>query len=93
MGYFSNGTEAQMYIEDWCVNCHHWKDKNDGREYGCPVWDLHLLYVGEKKQQPLLDELIPRSKDKIGNLRCTMFVDLRFRKRVPRNQTSLFKEK
>ena len=41
MGSFSNGTEGMIYQEQWCFNCVNYKD------YGCPIWDLHLLWVSD----------------------------------------------
>ncbi len=69
MGYFSNGTEGDMYIEKYCCNC-----INYGGEYDiCPVWGLHLDWNGYDDKQFMLDELIPRDKDGY-NLQCTMFI-------------------
>ena len=54
MGHFSNGTEGEIYQERYCFRCVHWND-----DYGCPVWFLHELHVGEKGWQATLDKLIP----------------------------------
>lgn len=74
MGYFSNGAEGMDYQNKWCDRCLH-----DNYEKGvfCPVWGLHLMhgYTGSPERQAALDELIPRTKDGLGNERCKMFVD------------------
>lgn len=63
MAYFSNGTEGQMYEERYCNRCVHRDD-----EYGCPIWNLHFAYVGEKRWQTTLDRLIPMVPKKIKGL-------------------------
>ena len=77
MGYFSNGTEGDVYQEAYCFRCAHWRDDDDGRGPGCPVWDAHLLYAYEEADsgsnaEAILDLLIPRSG--ISNERCRLFV-------------------
>lgn len=73
MGYFSNGTEGDMYEADYCNNCVH-----QDPDRGCPVWDAHLFFSYElcnEKDHPgkvMLDMFIPR--EGIENKRCTMFV-------------------
>lgn len=54
MGHFSNGTDGEMYQEKYCFRCVHWSD-----EFGCPVWFVHELHVGEADWKPTLDKLIP----------------------------------
>lgn len=75
MGYFSNGTEGEMYEARYCARCLHSK-----LEDGCPVWGLHLFYNGEQNKSEMVGEmlsaLIPRSKDGLTNERCEMFVQL-----------------
>lgn len=67
MGYFSNGTEGDMYQERYCSRCIH------GENDECPVWDAHLLYNGDGLlHQELLDMLIPQTTS--GNGQCLMFV-------------------
>lgn len=75
MAYFSNGSEGEAYVESYCYRCVHWKDLNDGRGPGCPVWDLHLMsnYEECNKKGSYLHVLIPRSKDGLYNEQCTMF--------------------
>ncbi len=76
MGYFSNGTEGEMFEERWCANCRH-SDISGGREIGvdppCPVWMAHSLYAYElcnEKEHPgkvILDMLIPRKMVKASD--------------------------
>ena len=74
MGYFSNGAEGEMYQDEWCSRCLH---DNPDKDIHCPVWGLHLTmnYAECNKPESHLHVLIPRSKDHLGNERCTMFVD------------------
>ncbi len=44
MGYFSNGTEGEIYQEQWCNHCIH----RPTQEKGCAVWDAHLLLSYEE---------------------------------------------
>jgi hypothetical protein len=79
MGYFSNATEGDCYMEEFCSNCKNWVDKKDGRGHGCAIWDLHLNYNYElcnskSKAKEILDWLIPRDKEKGGNSECIMFL-------------------
>jgi hypothetical protein len=77
MGYFSNGTEGDMYEAQWCARCVHTADGNS-----CAVIYLHMLYnydQGDKDPREvaitaILGMLIPRSKDGVYNERCAMFV-------------------
>jgi hypothetical protein len=75
MGYFSNGSEGEGYVESYCYRCVHWKDLDDGRGPGCPVWDLHLQsnYKECGNKGSFLHQLIPRSKDGLYNEQCAMF--------------------
>lgn len=67
MGYFSNGTEGEMYADEWCSKCIH--------EKHCAVWDAHFLYNYREcnKKESILDVLIPRNG--IWNSKCRMFID------------------
>ena len=72
MAYFSNGTEGDMYREEYCDRCVH-----DGHgENDCPIWSLHLLYnydqCKDKTIKGILDKLIPRNG--IRNEQCKMFL-------------------
>lgn len=68
MGYFSNGTEGEMYVDEYCSKCIH--------AGACPVWGLHLMHNYDECNKPdsFLHVLIPRSKDDLSNERCAMFV-------------------
>ncbi len=68
MGYFSNGTEGEIYQERWCDRCAHDAAFRASGEDSCPVWDAHLAYNGEEGPSKVLDMLIPR-----GNERCLLF--------------------
>jgi len=67
MGYFSNGTEGEVYGEQYCSRCVH------GQK--CPVMLLHLLHNYDEcnNEESMLHVLIPRSKDGVGNEQCAMF--------------------
>jgi hypothetical protein len=39
MAYFSNGSEGEFFEAQWCSKCVH-----DGKEAGCPVMALHIIY-------------------------------------------------
>lgn len=70
MGYFSNGTEGEIYFQSYCEKCIHGDS--------CPVWDAHLAFNYDccnatgTPGKAILDALIPRQG--IENLQCTMFV-------------------
>lgn len=70
MGYFSNGTEGEMYFDQWCANCVHDADGD------CPVWAAHLQHNYRDCNDPesILHMLIPRSEDKLGNEKCRLHV-------------------
>ena len=76
MGYFSNGTQADMYEAQFCNNCVHQKP-DDG---GCAVWLAHLICNYNECNNPdsILHMLIPRTECGLGNDECKMFhpVDL-----------------
>jgi len=38
MGYFSNGSESEMYARQYCARCVNWQDG------ACPVFGLHFLH-------------------------------------------------
>ena len=75
MGYFSNGTEGELYQEAYCFRCIHWPpDPNDGM---CAVWQAHMLrnYEDCNNESSPLHVMIPRSKaPDYGNERCRMFI-------------------
>ena len=65
MGYFSNGTEGMDYESRWCSRCVHLE--------GCAVWEAHLIHNYDERQDSILDVLIPRVKNGLGNAKCRMF--------------------
>lgn len=70
MGYFSNGSEGEDYVCRHCASCAHWDDG------GCAVWAAHVVfqYTKEHPIRTILEMLIPRSADRLGNERCRMFI-------------------
>ena len=74
MGYFSNGSEGDMYHSKYCSKCVHMTEENM-----CPIIGLHHMFSYElcnKKEDPgkvMLDTLIPPSKDGCWNDKCRMF--------------------
>lgn len=69
MGYFSNGTEGELYYEDYCSRCVHNKNED------CPIWDAHLLFSYRDCNNPesILHMLIPR--DGVENKACRLFLE------------------
>lgn len=84
MGYFSNGTEGDMYKAQHCAKCVHYADST------CPVLEIHTMLnhcqfpehckTPESKceaqtAKTILDVLIPRAKNTRGcfNDQCVMF--------------------
>lgn len=74
MAYFSNGTEGDMYEEQYCSRCIH-RNGKDGT--GCAVWLAHVLHNYDEcnNEESILHILIPRSKDGPWNEECQMFVE------------------
>jgi hypothetical protein len=79
MGYFSNGTEGDIYEEQYCSRCIHYPEKGF-----CPVWAAHLFYNHGRSEDAndILNLLIPEGKIQLpdgreipGNLQCSMFVE------------------
>lgn len=73
MGYFPNGTSAEVYEEQYCRRCIHQLGPNG--DSGCAVMLAHLLhnYAECNKDDSILHILIPR--DGIENRQCAMFHD------------------
>lgn len=77
MGYFSNATEGDFWESDNCAKCHHNGTGED--DPLCPVMAAHMLYAYEmcnEHENPakiILDLLIPRNKNELGNAKCAMF--------------------
>lgn len=69
IGYFANGTEGEMYHEQYCSRCIH-----ESGERRCAVWTAHLMrnYSECNNEDSILHILIPRKE--IGNGECRMFV-------------------
>jgi hypothetical protein len=67
MGYFSNGTEGDLYEEEYCSKCVHVD--------GCAVWTAHMIHNYDECNKPesILHLLIPRSKGGSWNDKCAMF--------------------
>ena len=80
MAYFANGAEGLFYQEHYCFNCKNYRDKKDGRDCGCAIWDLHLFYSYElcnskSKAKVMLDFLIPEEGKEINIAgECSMFL-------------------
>lgn len=71
MGYFSNGTEGDMYREAYCSKCRFDKDQL------CPIWSAHMLmnYQECNKKDSILHMLIPRRPaPEFGNGECFFFM-------------------
>lgn len=68
MGYFSNGTEGDMYTEQWCGRCVH-----DLPDHGCPAMLAHWLWNYDECNKPdsILHKMIPR--EGCHNGRCFAF--------------------
>ena len=73
MGYFSNGTEGMIYEDTYCVKCVNYRDLDDGRSEGCPVWDAHHLFDMKGDTGEVLDFFIERNG--IKNEQCKMFLN------------------
>ncbi len=75
MGYFANGTEGDMYEEEFCSRCVHYGDMD--KDELCPVWEAHLLYSYDdcNKPESILHILIPRDDLTGDNEQCRMFVE------------------
>ncbi len=72
MGYFSNGTEWERYEAEYCWKCIH-----NEEEKGCAVVLAHMLFNYDEcnNEKSILNFLIPRSKDKLSNEQCMMFME------------------
>lgn len=77
MGYFSNGTENDMYVAEYCQNCKHgdWFHDDTGDVPMCAVMMAHLLYNYDEcnNKESILHILIPRD-GKGYNEQCLMFL-------------------
>lgn len=70
MGYFPNGTSAEIYQSTYCAHCRN----ADPEHLGCAVWDAHMIhnYAECTNDDSILHMLIPR--DGIENKVCAMFL-------------------
>jgi hypothetical protein len=83
MGYFSNGTEGDIFVANFCARCIHGQNELEG----CPVDDAHRLFAYEEcnnksNAKTILDMLIERKPD-LSN-ECKMFVPVHVAKRCRR---------
>ena len=76
MGYFPNGSSAEIFQATFCAHCVNWRHDEATDSYGCPIMDLHLFWnydaVGADKDETKeagLSMFIP--KDCSG---CKMFL-------------------
>jgi len=67
MGYFSNGTEHEMWEAANCALCVHMQE-----EVGCPVINAHFGPPAAWRDGPhnVLDKMIPLKPDGIFNEHC-----------------------
>lgn len=77
MGYFSNGTEVELYFERYCDRCVNLKDRGMMCKT-CPIIDMHFewnddVVQGDETKRAALDALIPMSADGLYCEQCTMF--------------------
>ena len=70
MGYFSNGTEGDMYEAKYCARCVH-----ETEEVGCAVMLAHMIhnYAEANNDDSILHMLIPIN-DEGWNEQCRMFI-------------------
>ena len=72
MGYFSNGTDGDLYQSRFCDHCVH-----NNEEFGCPCWEAHQMWNYEECNKPdsILHKMIPRTD--MGNGVCMFFQKVR----------------
>lgn len=71
MGYFSNGTEAEIYEETYCRKCvHYYRDEDIDP---CAIMAAHFFHQQEGSARDVLDMLIPREG---GNAQCALFYEV-----------------
>lgn len=75
MAYFPNGSSGEYYQSQFCERCRNYRDEDDGRGFGCPIWDAHMIHNYERADnlavKSILDILIPM--DGIEVKQCSMF--------------------
>lgn len=67
MAYFPNGTSGLVYQEKYCDNCWNLRDLNDGRGFGCPIWDWHTLKSYEQIES--------KSKTRVQNMLAGLYYE------------------
>jgi hypothetical protein len=76
MAYFPNGSSGINYHEKYCSRCKNLKDLDDGRGFGCPIWDLHTVHnydqVKNADFKRILESFIP-TKENGFPAKCLMF--------------------
>lgn len=79
---FSNGTEYEIFLDNYCNKCRHGKLREDGfpefpEQGGCPIWDAMENARFDASQFPSDDILEVRDRD--GNVlswhHCCRFID------------------
>lgn len=83
MAYFPNGASGDVYYEQWCYRCVNWREDGEGTEnWGCIVWDLHLLIDYDQCDKStlgqmykyVLEHFIPTKADGFPD-KCRMFFE------------------
>jgi len=81
MGYFSNGTEGDIWRAENCAKCEHWngREEKDFEKPGCMVEFIHLNWNYDQEDgsdlKKVMDCLIPRNEEKCFNEDCRMFIE------------------
>lgn len=79
MAYFPNGTSGMCYEEQYCAKCIHGPQGDE--DPMCAVMLIHNLFNYDqckdtpegKAVETILDLLIPRTKNDLGNEKCSLF--------------------
>lgn len=89
MGYFANGTEGEIYQDEYCFNCQNWTIREGEPCEGCPIWDMHMMdnYDLCNVKDSYLNKLIPRQKRGLHNGKCVMFLSKKEVDRHGKEQT------
>ena len=79
MGYFSNGTEGELFEYYYCYRCIHTDFHNVGEAPPCPIWMLHMNWNYEQfkddTKKTALNYFIVKADDGHPQLgqKCLMF--------------------
>lgn len=80
MGYFPNASAWDDWAKDNCDQCENCYTIEPGEagydvERNCPIELAHLIFNYDERNNDasILDHLIPRTKDGLGNEQCKMF--------------------